>query len=44
MTDLLTTPARLDDLGRRARQRYESQYSVAALVAATEAVYAACMR
>ena len=43
LTELLTTPGHLDDLGRRARQRYESQYSIAALVAATEAVYATRM-
>jgi glycosyltransferase involved in cell wall biosynthesis len=44
LTDLLTTPARLDDLGGRARLRYESQYSLDALVARTEAVYAASTR
>jgi glycosyltransferase involved in cell wall biosynthesis len=41
-TDLLTTPQRLDTLARQARLRYESHYSVTALVDATDAVYAAC--
>jgi glycosyltransferase involved in cell wall biosynthesis len=44
LTDVLTTPGRLEALGRLARLRYESQFSVDALVAGTEAVYAACMR
>jgi glycosyltransferase involved in cell wall biosynthesis len=40
LSDLLRTPERLDAFGHRARMRYESQYSVDAMVAATEAVYA----
>lgn len=41
LTGVLTTPGRLDAYGRRARLRYESHYSAEALVAGTEAVYAA---
>jgi glycosyltransferase involved in cell wall biosynthesis len=44
ITDLLTTPGRIDTLGRRARRRFESHYSVDAMVAATGEVYAAAMR
>jgi glycosyltransferase involved in cell wall biosynthesis len=42
LTDLLTAPGRLDELGTKARARYESQYSVSAMVAATGQVYDAC--
>jgi glycosyltransferase involved in cell wall biosynthesis len=41
LTDLLMTPGRVDTLGQRARVRYESHHSVTAMVAATDAVYAA---
>jgi glycosyltransferase involved in cell wall biosynthesis len=37
---LLTTPGRLDTFGQRARARFESRYSVDAMVAATANVYA----
>lgn len=41
---LLGDPARIDELGRRARRRYAARYSVDALVAATEAVYETVLR
>jgi glycosyltransferase involved in cell wall biosynthesis len=44
LTDLLTTPGRIDALGQRARLRFESHYSVDAMVAATDEVYAAAVR
>jgi glycosyltransferase involved in cell wall biosynthesis len=44
LTELLTTPGRIDTLGQRARLRFESHYSVDAMVAATDEVYAAAVR
>jgi len=44
LTDLLTKPGRIDTLGQRARLRFESHYSVDAMVAATDEVYAAAVR
>ena len=41
LTELLATAERIDALGQSARARYESAYSVGAMVAATGAVYAA---